>query len=73
MHSSSQSVPNGSNRQLSVASAVQWLHEQGIELSRRTAQRRVVAALERVAGGHPEPGDRQVQLIGHVYAAPASW
>jgi hypothetical protein len=33
----------------------------------------VVAALERVAGGHPEPGDRQVQLIGHVYAAPASW
>lgn len=74
MRASSQSVPTyPGNRLLSVAEAISWLSKQGVSLSKRTAQRRVAAALERVRAGHPEKGDRQVQHITNGYLAPASW
>lgn len=73
MSKNSQPLMASSSRQMSVVDAMQWLGEQGIELSRRDAQRRIRAAVQRVQQGHSEPWDRQVQRITHVYTATQSW
>ena len=63
-----------SDRLLSVSEALQWLNEErGILLSRRSADRRLLSAVQRVRQGCPEAIDRQVRQVGHVYMAPTSW
>lgn len=62
------------NKLLSVADAVAWLDKQGVSVSHRTAQRRTLAAIQRVQIGRAEPEDEQVQRPSpRFYLAPASW